>query len=100
MSATSNAFGFARATAAVEKSYASYIKRNQADAERLKKFEHLEIPADFRYAHIKALSNEARQKLEVNRPLTLAQAARVPGVTPGEVQLLWVLLEKGSKNER
>ncbi len=90
----------ARATAAVEKSYASYIKRNQADAERLKKFEHLEIPADFRYAHIKALSNEARQKLEVNRPLTLAQAARVPGVTPGEVQLLWVLLEKGSKNER
>ncbi|OGS14319.1 MAG: tRNA uridine-5-carboxymethylaminomethyl(34) synthesis enzyme MnmG [Elusimicrobia bacterium RIFOXYA12_FULL_57_11] len=89
----------ARATAAIEKEYAVYIHRNLKEAERLKKFEHLEIPADFRYAHIKALSNEARQRLEKTRPLTLAQAGRLPGITPADVQLLWILVEKSRTHE-
>ncbi len=84
----------ARHTAAVEKSYAAYIERNRRDAERLRKFEHLPIPADFDYAAAKALPNEARHKLAAHRPRTLAQAGRVPGVTPADVQLLWVLLGK------
>lgn len=84
----------ARATAEIEKVYETYIKRARAEAERLKKFEGLRIPADFSYAAARALPNEARHKLEAHRPLTLAQAARVPGVTPADVQLLWVLLEK------
>ncbi|OGR44796.1 MAG: tRNA uridine-5-carboxymethylaminomethyl(34) synthesis enzyme MnmG [Elusimicrobia bacterium GWA2_61_42] len=84
----------ARATAAIEKTYALYIERNRKEAEKMKKFEHLRIPADFDYPAIKALPNEARHKLEKNKPLTLAQAGRIPGVTPADIQLLWVLLEK------
>lgn len=84
----------ARATAAIEKSYASYIERNRREAENLKKFEDLRIPENFNYTALKSLPNEARQKLEKNRPLTLAQAGRIPGVTPADLQLLWVLVEK------
>ena len=87
----------ARATAAIEKSYAMYVQRNRKEAEKMKKFEHLRIPENFNYASAKALSNEARYKLEKNRPLTLAQAGRIPGVTPADVQLLWILLEKRGK---
>jgi tRNA uridine 5-carboxymethylaminomethyl modification enzyme len=84
----------ARFTAATEKTYAMYIERSRKEAERLKKFEHLRIPEDFDYAAARALPNEARHKLQRHRPGTLAQAGRVPGVTPADVQLLWVLLEK------
>jgi tRNA uridine 5-carboxymethylaminomethyl modification enzyme len=84
----------ARNTAAIEKVYAMYVQRNRREAEKMKKFEGLRIPADFSYADTKALPNEARHKLEARRPLTLAQAGRIPGVTPADIQLLWVLLEK------
>ncbi len=84
----------ARDTSAIEKSYAMYVQRNRKEAEKMKKFEHLRIPPDFSYASAKALPNEARHKLEKNRPLSLAQAGRIPGITPADVQLLWVLLEK------
>ncbi len=90
----------ARATAAIEKSYSSYIVRNRKEAENLKKFEGLRIPGDFNYTALKSLPNEARQKLEKNRPLTLAQAGRLPGVTPADLQLLWVLLEKQRGGEK
>ena len=90
----------ARATAAIEKTYAMYVKRNRKEAEKLKKFEHLRIPENFSYAGALALPNEARHKLEKHRPLTLAQAGRIPGVTPADIQLLWVLIEKrGRKHE-
>lgn len=84
----------AGATAAIEKNYATYVERNRREAEKMKKFEHLRIPENFNYTALKSLPNEARHKLEKNRPLTLAQAGRLPGVTPADVQLLWVLLEK------
>ena len=84
----------ARAEAGIEKTYGVYIERNRKEAERLKKFEGLSIPADLSYAGLKSLSNEARHKLEKHRPLTLAQAGRIPGVTPADMQLLWVLIEK------
>ena len=77
-----------------------YVKRNRKEAEKLKKFEHLRIPENFSYAGALALPNEARHKLEKHRPLTLAQAGRIPGVTPADIQLLWVLIEKrGRKHE-
>ena len=84
----------ARAEAAIEKTYGIYVERNRREAEKMKRIDMLRIPADFSYAAIKALPNEARHKLEKNRPLTLAQAGRIPGVTPADVQLLWILLEK------
>lgn len=89
----------AMATAAIERSYDFYVRRNRKEAERLKKFENLRIPADFSYSRTRALPNEARHKLEKARPLTLAQAGRIPGVTPADVQLLWVLLEKRRREE-
>ncbi|MDO8805233.1 MAG: tRNA uridine-5-carboxymethylaminomethyl(34) synthesis enzyme MnmG [Elusimicrobiota bacterium] len=89
----------AHATAAIDKDYAVYIERNRREAEKMKKLEHLRIPENFSYAKAKALSNEARHKLEKHRPLTLAQAGRIPGVTPADVQLLWILLGKREKND-
>ena len=82
----------AAATAAIEREYGVYIKRNLAEAEKLRKFEGLKIPAGCSFAEVKGLSNEARQKLDRARPLTLAQAGRIPGVTPADLQLLWVKL--------
>ncbi|OGR74835.1 MAG: tRNA uridine-5-carboxymethylaminomethyl(34) synthesis enzyme MnmG [Elusimicrobia bacterium GWC2_64_44] len=90
----------ARATAEIEKIYEMYVRRNQKEAEKMKKFEGLRIPPDFSYADARALPNEARHKLELHRPLTLAQAGRLPGVTPADVQLLWVLLEKRRRQRR
>jgi tRNA uridine 5-carboxymethylaminomethyl modification enzyme len=90
----------ARATAAIENNYAAYIERNRREAERLKKFEHLRIPDGFDYLAAKALPNEARHKLEKHRPLTLAQAGRIPGITPADVQLLWVLLDQRARGKR
>jgi tRNA uridine 5-carboxymethylaminomethyl modification enzyme len=60
----------------------------------MKRFESVRIPDSFSYAAARALPNEARHKLEKHRPQTLAQAGRIPGVTPADVQLLWILLEK------
>lgn len=80
-------------TAAIEREYSVYIKRNLAEAEKMRKFEDLKIPADFDYAGVPSMSNEARQKLIKVRPGTLAQAGRIPGLTPADVQLLWVIIE-------
>lgn len=80
-------------TGLIEKEYSVYIKRNMAEAEKMKKFEDVKIPEDFDYAAVKSMSNEARQKLMKIRPGTLAQAGRIPGLTPADVQLLWVLIE-------
>lgn len=80
-------------TAAIEHEYSVYIKRNLAEAEKMRKFEDLKIPADFDYAGVPSMSNEARQKLIKVRPGTLAQAGRIPGLTPADVQLLWVIIE-------
>ncbi|MHB0995991.1 MAG: tRNA uridine-5-carboxymethylaminomethyl(34) synthesis enzyme MnmG [Elusimicrobiales bacterium] len=90
----------ARAEAEIEKKYGIYVERNRKEAEKMKKLESVRIPEDFAYAAAKALPNEARHKLERHRPLTLAQAGRLPGVTPSDVQLLWVLLEKRRQEGR
>ena len=85
----------AAATAEIEKKYAVYIGHNRKEAERLKKFEHLRIPEGFDYVKAPGLSNEARHKLQKVRPLTLAQAGRIPGLTPADIQLLWVNMGRG-----
>ena len=56
----------------------------------MKGAELLELPAALDYATLGALTNEARQKLARLKPRTLGQAGRVPGVTPSDVQILWV----------
>jgi tRNA uridine 5-carboxymethylaminomethyl modification enzyme len=80
----------AEACAAIEKEYAGYIKRNLREAEKMKHFEHVNLPERLDPAEIKGLCAESRQKLLDVRPRTLAQAARIPGVTPTDIQLLWL----------
>jgi tRNA uridine 5-carboxymethylaminomethyl modification enzyme len=72
----------------IEAAYAGYLDRQRADAESLRKDEDLRLPADLDYAVVGSLSNEVREKLKRVRPLTLGQAARIEGVTPGALTAL------------
>ncbi|MEL0027269.1 MAG: tRNA uridine-5-carboxymethylaminomethyl(34) synthesis enzyme MnmG, partial [Perlucidibaca sp.] len=74
--------------------YAGYVDRQSEEVERLRLQEGLALPADFDYDAVKGLSNEVRQKLKDGRPETLAQAGRIPGVTPAAVSLLMITLKK------
>jgi tRNA uridine 5-carboxymethylaminomethyl modification enzyme len=72
----------------IDAGYAGYLDRQRADAEAFRKEEDLKLPAELDYAAIGGLSHEAREKLSAVRPLTLGQAARIEGVTPGAVAAL------------
>ena len=74
--------------------YAGYIDRQQEEIDRLRRYENTRLPLDFDYSIIEGLSNEVKQKLGNTRPQTLAQASRIPGVTPAAVSLLLVYLKK------
>jgi len=76
------------AQVAVDARYASYVRRQELDVEALKKDEALAIPAAFDFAALSGLSTEVRQKLTRYRPATLAQAARIDGITPAALLLL------------
>jgi tRNA uridine 5-carboxymethylaminomethyl modification enzyme len=75
--------------------YAGYIDKQTRDVERASALEGLALPVDLDYDEVKALSFEARQKLNQFRPATLGQAARLSGITPAAVSLLLVHLKKG-----
>ena len=79
---------------AIQLKYAGYIDRQQQDIDRLKRHESMKIPTDLDFARVDGLSNEIRQKLTEVRPANLAQAGRVPGVTPAALSLLLVHLKK------
>jgi tRNA uridine 5-carboxymethylaminomethyl modification enzyme len=72
----------------IELKYAGYLERERAAARRLEELAHFRLPADVPYVELQSLSTEARQKLERVRPTSLAQAARVPGVSPSDLQNL------------
>ncbi len=74
--------------------YAGYIERQLEQVERFRRTEELKIPAEFDYDAVSGFSNEVRDKLKRVRPLTLGQAARVPGVTPAAIGILAVLLRR------
>lgn len=93
-------FEKAEFSARTEADYASYIARNNKEAEKLKKLEHIAIPAALDLSSLKGLGLESKQKLLKVRPGTLAQASRIPGVTPADIQLLWVHIERLSKAKR
>ncbi|MCG3170722.1 MAG: tRNA uridine 5-carboxymethylaminomethyl modification enzyme MnmG [Pseudomonadales bacterium] len=76
--------------------YAGYIERQQQEIDRLRRHEDTALSADFDYAAVDGLSHEVRQKLGAARPATLAQAARIPGVTPAAISLLLIHLRKRS----
>ena len=72
----------------IDASYAGYLDRQAADVEAFRRDEALQLPADLDYAAVGGLSNEVREKLAAVRPLTLGQAARIEGVTPGALTAL------------
>ncbi len=72
----------------IDASYAGYLDRQAADAEAFRRDEDLRLPSGLDYAAIGGLSNEVREKLAAVRPLTLGQAARIEGVTPGALTAL------------
>ncbi|MNJ36537.1 tRNA uridine 5-carboxymethylaminomethyl modification enzyme MnmG [compost metagenome] len=74
--------------------YAGYLDRQVQDAEALRREEGLVLPADLDYAAIGALSNEVREKLALIRPLTLGQAGRIEGMTPGALTALLAHVKK------
>src|SRR5690606_32433696 len=80
--------------------YEGYISRQQDEIDRLRKHENMALPADLDFDAISGLSNEIKQKLKDVRPQTLAQASRIPGVTPAAVSLLLIHLKKRSLVER
>lgn len=77
--------------------YANYIQRQQKDIELLQKDESQSIPTDFRYETLHGLSNELKSKLERTRPSTLAQAARIDGMTPAALTLILSHLRQRKK---
>jgi len=73
--------------------YAGYIEKQLHQVERLNKMERKRIPESIDYTDIKGLANEARQKLELIRPLSIGQASRIGGVTPADISVLLIYLE-------
>ncbi len=74
--------------AEIELKYAGYLAREREGAQRLAELTEFELPADLPYPQLQSLSTEARQKLERVRPTSLAQAGRIPGVSPSDLQNL------------
>jgi tRNA uridine 5-carboxymethylaminomethyl modification enzyme len=78
----------------VQRKYAGYLARQEAEVERLERHEHAELPPDLDYRAVHGLSAEIRERLEDVRPRTLGQAGRIPGLTPVAVSLLLVHLKR------
>lgn len=81
-------------TAELELKYAGYFDRERAQADKMRRMGEFPLDADLPYAEMLSLSHEARQKLASFRPHTLAQAARMPGVSPADLQNLVIEIEK------
>ena len=78
----------------VQARYDGYIRRQRDEIERAQQHEDRVLPEDLDYAAVRGLSTEVREKLELHRPASVGQAARVDGVTPAAVSLLLVHLKK------
>lgn len=83
--------------AEVDIKYAGYLDRQLEMVNRSKKMESSRVPSDFDYNAINGLSREVREKLIRIKPLSLGQAARIPGVTPAAISLLSVHLKRRSR---
>ncbi|MCQ8119001.1 tRNA uridine-5-carboxymethylaminomethyl(34) synthesis enzyme MnmG [Methylomonas rosea] len=81
---------------AIQAKYAGYIDRQQTEINRTLRYEHLKLPDNVDYSLVSGLSNEVSEKLKKQRPETLGQASRIPGITPAAISLLLVHLKKKS----
>ena len=78
----------------IQAKYAGYLDRQHAEIVRQQRHQDQPLPLDFDYTMVRGLSNEACEKLQVVRPETIGQAARIPGITPAAVSLLLVHIKK------
>lgn len=78
----------------IEIKYSGYIERERELTLRMQRMENIRIKGKFDYNNIESLSTEARQKLSAIQPETLAQASRIPGVSPSDINVLLVLAKK------
>ncbi len=74
--------------------YGGYIQRERDLAEKQSRLEYVKIPATMNFEEIHAISTEARQKLTLQRPSTIGQASRIPGVSPADINVLLLLLNR------
>ena len=83
----------------IQAKYSGYIDRQKQEIEKLHRQEDTKIPKSLKINQIQGLSNEVKQKLLDVRPETLAQASRIPGVTPAAISILLVYLKKHSEKK-
>jgi tRNA uridine 5-carboxymethylaminomethyl modification enzyme len=81
-------------TADLEIKYAGYFERERVQAERMRRMGDFSLDPDLQYSDMRSLSFEARQKLSNLRPHSLAQASRIPGVSPSDLQNLIIEIER------
>lgn len=84
----------------IQAKYQGYIDRQQTEIARLRRYEDALIPAHMDYSRVSGLSTEVRQKLEQQRPTSVGQASRIPGVTPAAISLLLVYLKRLSGTQK
>jgi tRNA uridine 5-carboxymethylaminomethyl modification enzyme len=83
---------------AIELKCEGYVRREELAIERSRKTEDARIPEGFDYLAIAALSREAREKFDRQRPRTLGMAGRIPGITPSDVAIVALFLHRGRRN--
>lgn len=76
----------------VQVKYSGYITKEKNNADKLHRLEDVKIPDGFDYSKLKSLSYEAREKLTAIRPVTIAQASRISGVSPSDISVLLVFM--------
>lgn len=80
----------------IQAKYAGYIDRQRTEIDKALRYDHLRLPDLIDYKGVPGLSNEVSEKLKNQRPETLGQASRIPGITPAAISLLLVYLKKKS----
>jgi len=83
----------------LEHKYAGYIERQMSEVDRLAHVENIRVPPDFDYLAVLGLRNEAREKLNRIKPQSLGQASRISGVSPADISVLMIALNRGYYDE-
>jgi tRNA uridine 5-carboxymethylaminomethyl modification enzyme len=78
--------------AEIQVKYAGYIEKERNNAAKLTRLEDVKIPENFDYDKIKSMSIEAKQKLNLIRPVTISQASRISGVSPSDISVLLIYM--------
>ena len=74
--------------------YSGYIEREKLLADKIQRLENVELGNRIDYSKVMSLSTEARQKLDKIRPATIAQASRIPGISPADINILLLMLNR------